>query len=70
MPINNIDDIAFNIITKKPIIATSKEIQNNPPSRSAKLRAVKRKRVNNVDTKFIFEEFKYLLEIEKITSKL
>ena len=70
LPINNIDDIAFNIINKKPIIATSKEIQKNPPSRSAKLRAVKRKRVNNVDTKFIFEEFKYLLEIEKITSKL
>ncbi len=70
LPINNSDDIAFNIINKKPIIATSKEIQKNPPSRSAKLRAVKRKRVNNVDTKFIFEEFKYLLEIEKITSKL
>ena len=70
LPLNNIDDIAFNIINKKPIKPTSKEIEKNPPSRSAKLRAVKRKKVKNVDTKFIFEKFKYLLDIEKITTKL
>ena len=70
LPLNNIDDIAFHTINKKPIKPTSKEIEKNPPSRSAKLRAVKRNKTNNVDTQFIFEKFKNLLEIEKITTKL
>ena len=43
LPINNINDISFNMINKKPIIPTLKEIEKNPPSRSAKLRAVKEK---------------------------
>ena len=37
------NDISFNMINKKPIIPTLKEIEKNPPSRSAKLRAVKEK---------------------------
>tara|TARA_B100001057_G_scaffold496856_1_gene599436 strand:- start:6516 stop:7463 length:948 start_codon:yes stop_codon:yes gene_type:complete len=70
LPVNNINEVSFNMINKKPIIPTLKEIEKNPPSRSAKLRAVTRKRINRVDTEFIFEKFKYLLEIENMVSKL
>ena len=70
LPINNINEVSFNMINKKPIIPTLKEIEKNPPSRSAKLRAVKRKGTNRVDTEFMFEKFKYLLEIENMDSKL
>ncbi len=66
LPINSINNPSFNMINKKPIIPTLKEIEINPPSRSAKLRAVKRQGVIKVDTKFIFEKFKYLLEIENV----
>ena len=64
------NDVSFNMINKKPIIPTLKEIAKNPPSRSAKLRAVKREGINSVDTEFIFEKFKYLIEIENMVSKL
>ena len=57
------------LIKKKPIIPKI-EIQKNPPSRSAKLRAVQRLNVKKIDTKFLFEKFKYLLDIEKMSSKL
>ena len=70
LPINNISEVSFNLIKKKPIIPTKIEIQKNPPSRSAKLRAVQRLDLNKIDTKFIFEKFKYLLDIEKISSRL
>ena len=70
LPINNIEDSSFNLIKKKPIIPSAKEIEINLPSRSAKLRAVKRKDENKVDTKFIFDKFKYLLETENLASKL
>ena len=70
LPINDLKDISFNMINKKPIIPTLKEVEKNPPSRSAKLRAVKRKGINKVDTEFIFEKFKYLLEIENMVSEL
>ena len=70
MPINSIDQISFNLIKKKPIIPTIKEVEENPSSRSAKLRAVKRVSKKKLDTKFIFEKFKYLLEVEKMASKL
>ena len=70
LPINSVQDTSFNIINKKPILPTSEEVETNPPSRSAKLRAVKRKRTNWVETNFIYEKFRHLLEIEKIASKL
>ena len=70
LPINNTSDISFNLIQKKPIIPTKAEVEKNPPSRSAKLRAVKKLGTNKIDTKFFFEKFKYLLEIEKMTLKL
>ena len=64
------DDTPFKIINKKPISPSLEEIEKNPPSRSAKLRAVKRNGMKKVDTKFIFEKFKHLLEIESIAYKL
>ena len=70
LPINNTNEISFNLIKKKPIIPTKNEIEKNPPSRSAKLRAMKKIGINKIDTKFIFEKFKYLLEIENISLKL
>ena len=70
LPINSIEDTPFNLIKKKPIIPTAREIEINLPSRSAKLRAVKRKGKKKVDTQFIFDKFKYLLEIENLASKL
>ena len=70
LPINNFNDVSFNLIKKKPITPSKTEIEKNAPSRSAKLRAVKRSGTNKIDTEFIFQKFKFLLEIEKITSKL
>ncbi len=70
LPINNTSNVSFNLIKKKPIIPTKKEIDENPPSRSAKLRAVQRTGVNKIDTKFVFEKFKFLLELEKMSLKL
>ena len=70
LPINNTKEVSFNLIKKKPILPTKTEIEKNAPSRSAKLRAIKRSTTKKIDTKFIFEKFRYLLEIEKITSRL
>ena len=69
-PVNCDDNISFEFINKKPIIPSLKEIEKNPPSRSAKLRAVRRKENNKIDTKFVYEKFKNLIEIEGLTSKL
>jgi len=59
----------FELISKKPIFPTDKEIKNNPPSRSAKLRFAKK--INN---RANFEEFlikfKNLIDIEKLGNKL
>ena len=70
LPINNTSEVSFNLLKKKPIIPTKTEIEKNPPSRSAKLRAVQKLGIKKIDTNFIFEKFKYLLEIEKMTLKL
>ena len=70
LPIIDANEISFNLVKKKPIIPTKTEIEKNPSSRSAKLRAMKKIGINKIDTKFIFEKFKYLLEIENISLKL
>ncbi len=70
LPLNNLSGVSFNVVNRKALTPSSEEIEKNPPSRSAKLRAVKRIDDNIVDTKFIFEKFKYLLNIENITSRL
>ena len=58
------------LINKKPIIPSNDEIDQNPPSRSAKLRCAKK-----VDNFYdfetdILEKFKYLLEVENYSEKL
>jgi len=70
LPINDTKEVAFNLIKKKPILPSKTEIEKNAPSRSAKLRAIKRSATKKIDTKFIFEKFRYLLDIEEITSRL
>ena len=70
MPINQDEELAFNLINKKVITPTNQEIKINPPSRSAKLRAIKRNNTKKIDTKFLFRNFEKLLEIEKLSLKL
>ena len=59
----------FELINKKPIFPSNKEIKNNPPSRSAKLRFAKK-----INDRANFEEFlikfENLLDIEKLGNKL
>ena len=60
----------FKMIEKKPIIPSSKELLENLPSRSAKLRyVVKKHDFYNFETD-VFNKFKYLLEIENYGNKL
>ncbi len=70
IPINQNEELAFNLINKKVIKPSNKEIEINPPSRSAKLRAIKRNGSKIIDTKFLYKNFKYLLDIEKLSLKL
>ena len=59
----------FELINKKPILPSNKEIKHNPPSRSAKLRFAKK-----INDRANFEEFlikfENLLDIEKLGNKL
>jgi 16S rRNA (cytosine1402-N4)-methyltransferase len=58
------------LINKKPIIPSAKEIDENPPSRSAKLRfAIKKCDFYEFETD-ILDKFKYLIEIENYSKKL
>ena len=60
----------FKLVNKKPIIPSQKEINENPPSRSAKLRyVVKKEDFFNFET-YILDKFNYLLEIENYSEKL
>ena len=59
----------FELKNKKPIIPSQKEIKQNPPSRSAKLRYAK-KISNDANFDEFLLKFKDLLEIEKIGNKL
>jgi len=63
-------DNLFNIINKKPIVPSDKELKANILSRSAKLRfAIKEKDVPNFE-KEILKKFNYLLEIENLSKKI
>tara|TARA_B100001057_G_scaffold119571_1_gene118249 strand:- start:4925 stop:5935 length:1011 start_codon:yes stop_codon:yes gene_type:complete len=58
------EEIRFKIIQKKPITPSVKELRENYPSRSAKLRyLIKKENFNDLNTD-IFEKFNHLLEIE------
>ena len=60
----------FKMINKKPIIPSEKEINKNPPSRSAKLRyVIKKEDFYNFETD-ILDKFKNLIEIENFSKKL
>ena len=63
-------DTLFNMIEKKPITPTIRELKENIPSRSAKLRyIIKRRNFYNFETD-IFEKFRKLIEIENLGKKL
>jgi len=58
------------VIVKKPILPSAREIKENPPSRSAKLRyAVKKQDFYDFETD-ILDKFKYLIDIENYSKKL
>ena len=60
----------FKMKQKKPITASPKELAENLPSRSAKLRyVIKNKNFHNFDTD-ILKKFKNLIEIENLGKKL
>ena len=60
----------FRMIEKKPIKPSDKEIKENPPSRSAKLRyLIKKENFYNFETD-IFKKFNHLVEIENFGKKL
>ena len=70
MPKNEEKINLFRSIKKKPIIASIKEIQENPPSRSAKLRyVIKKEEFYDFETD-ILDKFKNLIEIENLSNKL
>ena len=60
----------LNVYVKKPILPSDKEIKENPPSRSAKLRyAIKKEDFYDFETD-ILDKFKYLIDIENYSKKL
>ena len=60
----------FKSLIKKPIVPTEEEIQENPPSRSAKLRyVIKKEDFYDFETD-IMEKFDHLLKIEDFSKKL
>ncbi len=70
VPKLNQPDTLFKITEKKPIKPSSKELNENPPSRSAKLRyMIKKDDSFDFDTD-IFKKFEHLLEIENYSKKL
>ena len=63
-------DTLFKMIEKKPITPSKEELKINPPSRSAKLRyVIKKKNFYNFDTDII-QKFQYLIEVENFGNKL
>ena len=63
-------EIFFKMPMKKPIIPSNKEIIENPPSRSAKLRYIIKKKDSHKIESDISEKFSYLLNLEKLGLKL
>ena len=58
------------MIEKKPKIPSAKELKENLPSRSAKLRYIIKKNNSYNFKTDILEKFKYLLDIENFGKKL
>ena len=60
---------SFSLITKKPVTPGSHELKLNPPSRSAKLRAIKKIGTYKNNTN-VFLKYENLLNIENFSEKL
>ena len=70
MPKNEEKVNLFKSVSKKPITPSAKEIKENPPSRSAKLRyVIKKEEFYDFETD-ILSKFKYLIETENLSNKL
>jgi 16S rRNA (cytosine1402-N4)-methyltransferase len=70
MPKNDDQVKLFKLINKKPIVPSKKEIYENPPSRSAKLRyLIKKEDFYEFETD-ILDKFNHLIEIENYSKKL
>jgi 16S rRNA (cytosine1402-N4)-methyltransferase len=70
LPENDDQNLIFNLNQKKPIIPSEQEVEENPPSRSAKLRYAKKiVDVYDFETNIV-NEFSNLLEIEKLGDNL
>ena len=69
MPDKDEKKIIFNLVDKKPIYPSVKEIKINPSSRSAKLRYAIKVSHNSDFTNF-FDKFKFYLNLEKLSNKL
>ena len=70
MPKNEETVNLFKSISKKPITPSLKEIKENPPSRSAKLRyVIKKEEFYDFETD-ILDKFNYLIKIENFSKKL
>jgi len=70
MPKNDEYVNIFKLINKKPITPSENEVNQNPPSRSAKLRyVIKREDFYDFKTD-ILDKFNYLIEIENFSKKL
>jgi len=70
IPLVEQSETLFDLTKKKPITPNDKELNENPPSRSAKLRyAIKKKEFFDFDTD-IEDQFKNLIEIENYGEKL
>ena len=69
MPEKKTTEKSFSLITKKPVTPGPQELKLNPPSRSAKLRAIKK--IGTYENKInVFLKFENLLNIEKLSKKL
>ena len=69
-PVTEQAEILFDLIKKKPILPSEKEIKENQPSRSAKFRyVIKKKDFYDFDTD-VKEKFRNLIEIENFGEKL
>ena len=70
MPNINQPETLFRMVEKKPITPSAKELRENIPSRSAKLRyVIKKNDYYNFETD-IAQKFKTLLDIENFSEKL
>ena len=70
MPNINQPETLFRMVEKKPITPSAKELRENIPSRSAKLRyVIKKDDFYNFETDIV-QKFKTLLDIENFGEKL